>query len=104
MELFDALADEFGLIDARRFTLAGCTRRDVARLVASGHWVHLTRGWYALSAAVATREDESPAERRRRHHALLTRVQIATFAGRAVASHHSALVLHGLPTYAADLR
>ncbi|HEU4331329.1 MAG TPA: hypothetical protein VFR40_09445, partial [Lapillicoccus sp.] len=38
------------------------------------------------------------------HHALLTRAHIATFAGRAVASHHSALVLHGLPTYAADLR
>ena len=104
MELFDALADEFGLIDARLFAGAGCTRRQVDRLVASGHWIHLTRGWYALASAVAPRDNESPAERRRRQHALLTRALVANFDGRAVASHHSALVLHDLPIFAADLR
>lgn len=104
MELFDALADEFGLIDARLFVKAGCTRRQVERLVASGHWIHLVRGWYVLATALAPREDESPAEQRRRRHALLTRSLVANFDGRAVASHHSALVLHDLPVFAADLR
>jgi hypothetical protein len=104
MELFDALADEFGLLDARLFAEAGCTRRQVERLVASGHWIHLARGWYALASAVAPRENESPAERRRREHALLTRALVANFDGRAAASHHSALVLHDLPAFAADLR
>jgi hypothetical protein len=104
MESWDALADEFGLIDAARLRPAGCGRREVDRLVSDGHWVHLTRGWYALSSALMPEAVESPAERRRLRHALLTRALVANFEGRAFASHHSALVLHGLPIYAADLR
>jgi hypothetical protein len=104
MEPFDALADEFGLISARRAGEAGCGRRDLHRLVANGHWVRLTRGWYALSSVLAPPDGGSMAERRRLHHALLTRAMVANFNGRAVASHHSALVLHGLPIFAADLR
>jgi len=104
MEAWDALADEFGLIDAARLRPAGCGRRDVDRLTSDGHWVHLTRGWYALSAALMPEAVDSPAERRRHRHSLLTRAAVANFQGRAVASHHSALVLHGLPIFAADLR
>ena len=104
METFDALADEYGLIAARQAREAGCERHELARLVSSGHWVHLTRGWYALSEALVPDPVDSPAERRRVLHALMTRALMRNFDGRAVASHHSALVLHSLPVFAADLR
>jgi hypothetical protein len=104
MESFDALADEYGLIAARLARDAGCERRELARLVHTQHWVHLTRGWYALSQALVPETVDSPAERRRVRHALMTRALTANFEGRAVASHHSALVLHALPIFAADLR
>ena len=104
MEAFDALADEYGLIAAGRAREAGCGRQELARLVRSEHWVHLARGWYALSEALVPDAVDSPAERRRVLHALMTRALIRSFEGRAVASHHSALVLHSLPVFSADLR
>lgn len=104
MEALDALADEYGLIAARQAREAGCERHELARLVRNGHWVHLTRGWYALGQALVPDPIDSPAERRRIRHALMTRALTRNFEGRAVASHHSALVLHSLPIFAADLR
>ncbi len=66
--------------------------------------MRVCRGWYCLATAAAPpTEGESPAERERRHHALLTRAMTREFSGRAVASHHSALVLLGLPIFDADL-
>ncbi|GAA1876708.1 hypothetical protein [Lapillicoccus jejuensis] len=95
-----AMADADGLVrvaDLRRY---GVTAREIARWSASGVLKPLVRGWYSL----AQDDDRSAWERRRHDHAQRTRALVLQLDGAAVASHHSALVMHGLPTYAADLR
>lgn len=102
MDSWQALADEHGLIRAGDARSAGMTARELRRLVAGEHLVHLGHGWYALP--FPTPVEGVPAwERRRRLHAARTRAAVVAHHGQAVASHHSALVLHGLPTFAADL-
>ncbi|GEM_PF-328358 len=72
---------------------AGLTSDDLARLIARGVIVRLARGVYA-------RRDPSlaPPQRHRR-----TALAIASRTPQAVLSHHSALLAHGLPVFAADL-
>lgn len=60
----------------------------------SGECLRLTRGWYAAARA-------EPLTARARH--ALTATALARANPRTVVSHHSALVLHELPTYAVDL-
>jgi len=73
----------------------GLDSHALRRLLRSGECVRLTRGWYAVASAV-------PPTPEGRHAATATALARAN-AGRAVVSHHSALVLHGLPTYAVRL-
>ena len=103
MDGWECLADEIGLLNAGKARAAGLTARDLRRLTKGGQVEHLTRGWYALTSACIPTEEDTPAERRIRRHLLLTRAAVLTFEGRAAASHHSALVLHELPVFAADL-
>ncbi len=62
-------------------------------MVGSGRLTSLTRGWYALTAP------ESPEAR----HVLTARALLRARRGQAIAAHHSALLMLGLPTYRADL-
>jgi hypothetical protein len=80
----------FSAADARR---AGVAPNRLAGLVAAGQAHPLIRGWYS-----AVRPTD-PTDR----HRLMAVAAYRRFDGRAMASHHSALVLHGLPTYLADL-
>jgi very-short-patch-repair endonuclease len=52
----------------------------------------------------SAQSNETPWERRRRLHSAQTRAVVRAYEGRVLASHHSALVLSNLPTFAADLR
>lgn len=74
--------------------------------VASGHLRRLIRGWYAVCSPDAVRAPwvgEDVFDTERRQHRLLTVALLRSFEGRVVASHQSALVLHDVPLWKADL-
>ncbi len=104
MDGWQIIADEHGLFTAKDARAAGLRWRELERLVSDDEAVRLCRGWYALPLEPLPADEDSPAERRRRLHGLVTRATVRGFAGRAVASHHSALVLASLPIFRADLR
>ena len=99
----EAVADGHGLASTGDALAAGLTKRDLAALVKDGRLVRLGRGWYSLPLLGST-DDVTPWERRRVLHAARARAAVRAVGGRAAASHHSALVLHDLPAFAADLR
>jgi predicted transcriptional regulator of viral defense system len=82
----------FSTSDAARL---GLDRNALARLVRQGRCLRLTTGWYAVV-------DGDPPAREALHR--LTAVAVGrALRGRAALSHHSCLVVAGLPTFAADL-
>ena len=81
----------FTTSDAR---LCGYDKRALRRLVATGTCQRITRGLYAVPVADARPEDE---------HVARTRAFLRGAEGRVAASHHSALLLHGLRVFGADL-
>ncbi|WP_141787406.1 type IV toxin-antitoxin system AbiEi family antitoxin domain-containing protein [Oryzihumus leptocrescens] len=72
----------------------GHDARSLRRLVASGECVRIGRGRYAVGPLPLRPEDE---------HVARTRAALLTHGNRVAASHHSALLLHGLPVFGADL-
>lgn len=80
-------------LDAATLTAAGLHSHDLERLVRSGRLHPLVRGWYA------TRRPDGPLDR----HERTARALVRHFAGRVGVSHHSRLVVAGLPTWRADL-
>lgn len=92
MELLDHLAPS-GVLSAADARRAGIDGEGLARHCRSGRIVRLTRGWYAV---------RPPRDARDRHWLTATALG-RHYAGRALVSHHSALVLLDLPTYDADL-
>lgn len=82
--------DVFSAADAQGVGLTGTA---LARLVRAGSCARLTRGWYAVRA---------PRDARDRHGLTATALGRA-YAGRALVSHHSALVLLDLPAHEVDL-
>lgn len=84
-----------GVFSAADAAAHGLDGHALGRLVRSGECVRLTRGWYAVASVVPP----DPEGR----HAVTARALGRASAGRAVVSHHSALVLHTLPTYAVRL-
>ena len=104
MDDWEGVADRHGLIRTADAREAGLTDRQRARLVRNGDIVRLGRGWYSLPLVAASVQEESAWERRRRLHTAQATAALVAYEGRAVASHHSALVLHGVPAFAADLR
>lgn len=103
MDGWKALADEQGILSASAALSAGVTTRELRVLVRSEALVRLDRGWYALADVLEVPAD-SPWDRRRRLHTLRARAVLSAYEGRVAASHHTALVLYGLPAFAADLR
>lgn len=63
------------------------------------------RGWYAVRSPGQRPpwEGDDSFDQARRAHRLLTTALLKSFEGRVVASHQSALVLHDLPVWRADL-
>ena len=104
IDCWQAVADRHSLLSTSDALAAGLTRRDLARMAEDGQLIHLARGWYCLPSAMSTPDDAGPWERRRLLHAARTRAAVRAVSGRSAASRHSALVLHDLPAFAADLR
>ncbi|MGO4599444.1 type IV toxin-antitoxin system AbiEi family antitoxin domain-containing protein [Terrabacter sp. 2RAF25] len=84
-----------GVFSAADAAAQGLDGHALSRLVRAGDCLRLTRGWYAVAPA-------EPVTAQRRHALTATALGRAN-AARAVVSHHSTLILHGLPTYAVDL-
>lgn len=82
----------FATADAARL---GLDRNALSRLVRAGRCVRLTTGWYAVVGAQAP----GPGELHRLRSVALGR----QFRSRAAVSHHSRLLLAGLPTYSVRL-
>lgn len=72
----------------------GMSHRTLHDLARRGRITRLHHGWYT---AVGITDDEH-------RHRLASVAAVALMGGRCVASHHSALVLHGLPVHQVDLR
>lgn len=106
MDGWQGLADTHGVLRAGDAFQAGVAPKDLARLVAAGELERLGHGWYLVAPAAPSpgQGGGAPWEGRRRLHVAQTRATVRAYEGRVLASHHSALVLEGLPTYAADLR
>lgn len=92
MSILEIIARD-GLVDVATARRHGLDAAALRRLTAAGECDRLFRGWYAVP----------PSADPRSRHALLTRAFVRAFAGRVCPSHHSLLVLHGLPVWRADL-
>ena len=82
----------FSTADAAR---VGLDRNALKRLVRDGRCLRLTTGWYAVVV------DQTPG--REELHRLRSLALGRQLRARAALSHHSCLVVAGLPTFAADL-
>jgi very-short-patch-repair endonuclease len=87
-------ADSHGIVSRADLGAAGLRSRDIARMSQTGMLTVLARGWYAVGPVAV--EDE--------RHVLTVRAMLRSHEGRAVAGHHSALLVLGLPTLGADLK
>ncbi len=93
MDPWTGTTDEHGVIALADLHKAGLDVRGIEKLTKSGALTRLSRGWYAVGMPA------SPEER----HRLTTRALLRAHGDRAVAAHHSALILHELPTFHAEL-
>lgn len=91
MELADIAVD--GLVSIAEAAVIGVDPNSLRRRVRAGEIHRLIPGWYAV------RSPDGDADR----HALRTRAVLRHLGDRVQASHHSAVLLHGLPTWRADL-
>jgi very-short-patch-repair endonuclease len=93
MDLWAVAADEHRLLTTADLHSAGLSVREITALTKQGRLTSLARSWYWMGTP-------DNAEHR---HVLTTRAMLRAHEGRAVAAHHSALLLLGLPIYRADL-
>jgi hypothetical protein len=82
--------------------VAGYSDADLRRYVASGRWIRITRGAYAERGPAV--EAMPPWAQDSWRHALAARAVYERLRGRAVISHQSALLLHGVRVSELDLR
>ncbi|MDF2093547.1 type IV toxin-antitoxin system AbiEi family antitoxin domain-containing protein [Knoellia sp. 3-2P3] len=104
MELHDLA--RHNVVSTRDATTLGLGPSDLRRMVRQGEIRRLIRGWYAVGSPDADRppwEGEDEWETARAEHRLLTIALLRSFEGRVVASHQSALVLHGVRLWKSDL-
>lgn len=95
------IADRQGGIFTHQDALrCGYSATQVHAQVRAGAWRRVRRGHYT----VRTADPEAPPwERERFDHRLETTAAVMSLTGDVVVSHQSAAVLHGLPTWGADL-
>jgi hypothetical protein len=104
MELHDLA--EHHLVSAAQAALIGVDPSGLHRLAKAGAIRRIIRGWYAVRQPGQQRapwEGADAFDTARLRHRLLTTALLKSFEGRVVASHQSALVLHGIPLWKADL-
>lgn len=104
MELHELARD--GVVSAADAAKLGIGPADLRRMRRTNSVRRLIRGWYAVcppGSGAPPWEGADPFDTQRRQHRLLTSALLRSFDGRAVASHHSALVLHGIPLWKSDL-
>jgi hypothetical protein len=104
MELHDL--SEHDLVSTATAATSGIDPSGLRRLVRTGTIRRVIRGWYAVRQPGAERapwEGSDTFEEARLRHRLLTIALLKSFEGRVWASHQSALVLHGIPLWKADL-
>jgi hypothetical protein len=94
MDGWKLTADGHGIVAVADLRRSGLDAHDVRALVAEGEISALARGWYCLG------QPSSPEHR----HVLTTRAFLRAHEGRALAGHHSALLVMELPTFRADLK
>ncbi|WP_371404733.1 hypothetical protein OHA10_03550 [Kribbella sp. NBC_00662] len=89
------------MVSRRDALLAGYSDADLRREVGSGRWVRVTRGGYAERGdAVGVMP---PWEQATGLHGVTARAVYHRLGGRAVVSHQSALILHGIRVSELDL-
>jgi hypothetical protein len=81
------MADEHGIIAVADLRRAGVDGHTVRSLVKAGELTFLARGWYACGSPAGADE----------RHVLTTRALLRAHEDRAVAGHHSALLLSACP-------
>lgn len=94
------------VVSTRDATRLGLGPADLRRMVRQGEIRRLIRGWYAVGSPDDARspwEGLDEWETARAEHRLLTIALLRSFDGRVVASHQSALVLHGVRLWQSDL-
>lgn len=104
MELHDLA--RHSVVSTGDATKLGLGPSDLRRMVRQGEIRRLIRGWYAVCAPGAPSppwEGADEWETARSQHRLLVIALLRSFAGRVVASHQSALVLHDLRLWKSDL-
>lgn len=93
------------LISTSQLSALGLTAPDIRALCHAGSLRRVCRGWYAVAPDPAKPpwEGETSWDSERQWHLLRTRALLRVFDGRAAASHHSAVLLHGGRTLDANL-
>jgi hypothetical protein len=97
---------EHGVISTADARSLGIGTAELRRRARGGELLPLVRGWYAVRSAddtTAPWEGGDRFETAQLRHRLLTVALLRSFAGRAVASHQSAVVLHGGRLWRSDL-
>ena len=105
MELHQLALDD--VVSASDAAMLGIGPSELRRLRRTDQVRRLIRGWYAVRRPGTPRPPWEGTDRhdtQRKQHRLLTIALLRSFEGRVVASHQSALVLHDLPVWKADLR
>lgn len=95
-------AERGGWFSRRDAVAAGYSDADLRRYVAVGRWIRITRGAYAVRSS--TVDAMPPWEQAAWLHVLNARAVYHRLGGRAVVSHQSALLLHGVRVAELDLR
>lgn len=84
-----------GIFSSKQATSFGVTDKHLKAFVRAGTLVRLTRGWYAPADHLRGGEEH--------RHRLRSRAMLQRIGAGHVATHHSALLVYGLPTLTPDL-
>jgi hypothetical protein len=104
MDLVDIA--EYDLVSAAAAVAIGIDGAGLRQRLRAGSIERVSRGWYAVWSPGAERPPWEAADvfdTARHRHRLLVTALLKSFDGRVVASHQSALVLHGIALWQADL-
>jgi hypothetical protein len=104
MDLVDIA--EYDLVSAAAAMAIGIDGAGLRQRLRAGSIERVSRGWYAVWSPGAERPPWEAADvfdTARHRHRLLVTALLKSFDGRVVASHQSALVLHGIALWQADL-